>query len=479
MSTAVAEARPVAAFSLWKSFVLFLIPMMLSNVLQSLSGTVNSIFLGQMIGVRALAAVSTVFPILFLLISFLIGVSSGATVLIGQAYGANELVRLKAVVGTALTVSILLGLIVAGFGGTFAQSILLLIGTPPDILADATEYARVVLLSGPLLFVFILYTSIVRGSGDAVTPLLALALSGVVTLTLTPALIQGWGGLPRLGVASGAYASTIGYLVTIVALWFYLLWKRHPMAPDRVLLRHLRIDWTLLKTLLRIGIPTGVQLLMISAAEIAVLSFVNDFGSQATAAYGAVNQIASYVQLPAISISITSSIFGAQAIGRGDISRLGAITRTGIALNLAVTGGLVALTYAFSRTVLGWFIASPAVVDIAQELVHITLWSYVPFGMAGVVAGVMRSSGTVLWPMVIAIFAICGIEVPVAYVLTHGIGPAFAAAGLPVPGVDALVHGIGLKGVWVAYPVAFVAMLAMQTLYYRLVWRKKTITRLI
>ncbi len=443
---------------LWRTFLLFLIPMMLANVLQALSGTINNVYLGQMLGVGALAAVSAFFPILFLFISFVIGIGSGASVLIGQAFGAQEFGEVKRVAGTTLAVAILFGLLVAGFGGSSTERLLAVVGTPADILPDATHYARIMLIAMPGLFVFLLFTAMMRGVGDTVTPLYALAISTVVGLVVTPILIKGAFGLPALGIASGAYASIISFVVALIWLGWFMRRRRHPLAPDAVLFRALLVDRKILLSVLRIGLPSGVQLILISLSEVVVLSLVNGFGSAATAAYGTVNQVVSYVQFPAISIAITASIFGAQAIGAGRADRLGQITRTGIAMTLIISGTLVLLAYLFSRTIIGFFIVDPEVIELAQRLLHITLWSYIVFGLSAVVAGVMRASGTVLVPTAISILAIIGIEVPVAY---------------------ALSRHLGIDGVWIAYPVAFTAMLAMQSAYYWFVWRKKPIKRLI
>ncbi|WP_018181112.1 MATE family efflux transporter [Kaistia granuli] len=443
---------------LWRTFLVFLGPMILSNVLQALSGTLNNIYLGQMLGVGALAAVAAFFPILFLFISFTIGLGAGASVLIGQAYGAQKLETVKAVAGTTLTVSILFGALVAVFGGAFTAPVLKLVGTPADILPDATAYARIMLIAMPGLFVFLLMTSMMRGVGDTVTPLYALTLSTVTGLLVTPALIRGWFGLPQLGVVSGAYASILSFLVALAWLAFYMRRRNHPLAPDTVLLRHLRIDWKLLRSVLKIGIPSGVQLILVSLAEIAVLALVNSFGSDATAAYGTVNMVINYVQFPAISVAITVSILGAQAIGAGRVETLGVITKTGLQLTLMITGGLVAICYLFSRTLIGFFITSEPVIELAQTLLHIVLWGYILFGMSSVLAGVMRASGTVLVPTLISIVAIVVVEVPVAYFLS----------GL-----------YGINGVWMAYPIAYLVMLMLQASYYQFVWRKKTIRRMV
>ncbi|RZL66234.1 MAG: MATE family efflux transporter [Variovorax sp.] len=458
MSAALPLAPQATERALWKTFLFFLAPMMLSNILQSLSGTLNNIFLGQMIGVGALAAVSSFFPVMFFFIAFTIGLGAGASVLIGQAWGAREIDKVKAIAGTTLSVGMLLGLLVALFGGTFASPMLTALGTPPDILADATRYARVMLFAMPGLFLFLLSTAMLRGVGDTVSPLLALVMSTAVGLVLTPALIRGWGGLPQMGVTSGAWAGVVAFVVATLWLAWRLRVRGSPLAPDGALWRHMRIQPALLKKVLTIGVPTGVQMIMIALAEIVLLSMVNGYGSGATAAYGAVNQVVAYVQFPAISIAITASILGAQAIGGGRADKLGAIARTALLMNLVLTGGLVLIGYLFSRHLMGFFITSAPVLEVAQTLLHIMLWSIVIFGMASALSGIMRASGSVLVPTAISIFCVVCVGVSVGWFMSQR---------------------IGLNGIWMAYPASFTSMLVLQTLYYRLVWRKKAIQRLV
>ena len=450
--------KPIDPRPLWLAFLAFLGPMVFANVLQSLAGTFNSVFVGQMLGTHALAAIAAVFPILFFLISLVIGVGAGASVLIGQAWGAREVHKVKAIAGTALALGLMLGVGIALVGGTATAALLHLLRTPPSVMDEAVGYARLMMLVMPVLMVFLLATQMMRGVGDTVTPLFALILSTITSCLLTPAFIRGWWGLPQLGVTSAAAASMGSFIVALLAMSFYMRWKNHPLAPDRELVRALRIDPKLLKLVVRIGLPTGMQAIVMSLAEIALLALVNRFGADATAAYGAVNQVVNYAQFPALSIAITASILGAQTIGAGRADRLGAITRTGLQMTLVVTGSLVVLGYLFSRHIIGVFITTPSVVDLAQNLLHIMLWSSVVYGCAAVVSGVMRASGAVLVPTCISIFCIVCIEVPIAYVLADR---------------------FGIEGVWMAYPVTFIAMLVMQSTYYRLVWRKRRIERLV
>lgn len=447
-----------AAVPLWKTFLRFLAPLMLSNALQSLFGTVSNVYLGQMIGVDALAAVSVFFPVMFFLFAFVMGLSTGATVLIGQAFGAGEHGKIRNVVGTTLAVGLLLSLSVALIGGLFSRQLMAMLATPADILDAASAYARIMLLTMPLGFVFLLMTAMIRGVGDALTPLLALAMSTAIGLILTPMLIRGAFGLPAAGITSPAWAAAIANTLTLIVLAVYLRGKQHALAPDTALLRHLRLNRAVLAKVLGIGLPSAVGMVVMAIAELVLLGLVNGYGSEATAAYGAVNQVMGYTQFTAMSISIAVSILGAQAVGGGDRGRLDAIVRTGLAFNIVLTGGLVALIYLAPRTVLGIFITDGAVLDLAKGLLHIALWSSIPFGLATVFSGAMRAAGVAFTPMLLSIFAIVAIELPSAVILSRVIGVA---------------------GVWAAYPIVFCAMFLLQMGYYLLVWRKRAIRRLI
>lgn len=431
---------------------LFLVPLTISNLLQSASGTLIAIYIGRMIGVDGLAATSAFFPVLFFLISFLIGLTTGSTVLIGQAFGARDDHRLKQVAGTTVTVCLILGIFVSVLGTLFAHQAMQALGTPANILDAAEGYARLIFLGMPFAFVFIGYVTFMRGTADATTPLYFLILTTVLSVVITPAFIRGWFGLPQLGVGSAGIAFDIANTVGLIALIIYLRAIKHPLALDAETIHNLRIRWPIFVQLVRIGLPTGIQVVMISLSEVAVITFVNHFGSTATAAYGAVNQIVSYVQFPAISISIAASIFGAQAIGAKREDLLRRVVHAGVALNYAVGVVLIGLCYIFATDLVSLFITNPGTVEVAHRLLMITLWGYLIFGNSAVLSGIMRASGTVLWPTINGIFAIWGVEVPVAYVLSR--------------------H-IGLEGIWYGYPAAFIVALSLQTLYYTFVWKRQ------
>lgn len=445
---------------LWQRFVVFLVPLMAANILQALSGTLNSIYVGQLIGVEALAAIATFFPILFFLLSFTIGLSAGSTVLIGQAWGAKNLDKVKQVTGTTMATAIVLGLVVAFFGGIWTEQILSVLGAPDNILHIAVGYARIMFICMPAFFIFFVATSVLRGVGDTVTPLFSLIMSMLVGLVVTPALILGWGGLPQIGVNAAAVATIAGFVTVIIFLIIYMRLRNMPLAPDRILLTAIiSPDIKLLGLILRLGVPAGLQMVISSVAGIVVVGLVNRFGSDATAAYGALGQVMSYVQFPAMSIGIAASIFAAQAIGAGNIEQISAITRTALALNLVITGTLVLLAYLFSQHLVALFITDPAVVELTETLLHVVLWSMICFGWSVIFSGIMRASGTVYAPMAISLACILLIELPGALWLSK--------------------TSLGLTGIWVAYAASFTMMLVLQASWYQFVWKKKKIVALV
>lgn len=449
------ESKPI-----WKSMSMFLVPLLLSNVLQSIGQLFGMVVVGRWLGVNDLAAISAFFPLFFLLVSFVIGIGSGSSILIGQAFGAKNEDRLKAIVGTTLTFTFIIGVVLAIIGSIFAMDIMRLMGTPENIIDISVHYARILFISMPVLFLYFAYTTFMRGTGDSKTPFYFLIVSTALNMILLPILIFGWLGAPKLDVYGAAYASVISTVITFIVMLVYLKKKNHPLQLDSTVRKYLRMDRELLKLLLRLGIPASINMILVSLSEIAVIAFVNRYGSDATAAYGVVNHIASYVQMPAVSLGITVSIFAAQSIGANQFDRLQKVVKAGIIMNYVIGGVLISLIYLFSRDILSLFLTSQTTIEIAHSLVMITLWSYLIFGHAQIISATMRASGTVLWPTVIGVVSIWLVEVPVAYYLSYH-------------------TSLGIEGIWIGYPAAFIVSLILQYAYYKLSWQKKRITRLV
>lgn len=446
--------------SLDRRFLVFLGPLVLTNILQALTGTVNHIYVGRLLGAGSLAAVASFMPLFLLLSAFIFGLGNGSSILVGQAFGAHNHARLHAVAGTTLCAGVLLGLVLAALGLLAVRPLMLLLGTPADVLPQAVAYARGMMVLFPVLFTSMLTAALLRGTGDTVTPLRALVVSLSVTLVCAPLFIRGVPalGLPALGILGGVAALLLATLCSLGYTAWHLRRRAHVLAPTRALAAHLRLDAALLRTLVRLGVPTGLFFITGSLADLGLLSLVNAHGSAATAAWGAASQVMSYVLFPAMAVAIASSVFAAQAIGAGHGQQLAAVTRTGMRMNLLLTGGLALLMFGAAPWVVGLFVADARVIDIAARVLPITVWGAVFFGWASVYSGVMRASGTVLAPTLISLGCLACLIVPLGWLLGHQ---------------------FGLVATWVAYPATYLCALVLQGLYFHGVWRRQALQRLV
>lgn len=442
---------------LWRRFLVFLGPLVLTNVLQALGGTITIIYLGHLLGTRALAAAVSFFPLFMCCLSFVIGLGAGASVLVGQAWGARDIEKVRRVAGTVLVGTLVLACAVGALGFVGIGGVLRALGTQPDVLPEATGYARVLLLAMPAIFLHLMSAALLRGMGDSVTPLKALVVALVVWVTLTPAFILGWFGLPLLGTQSAAWASMAGNVAAVAWVAWHLHRGDHALAAGR-LRPYLTLDAPLLRTVVRLGIPTGLFFVTSSLADTLLLSLVNAHGKEATAAWGAVTQIMAYVQFPAMSIAIAASVFTAQAIGAGELGEVDHVTRVGLWMNVALTGGLAAVVALAAPLAAAIFISDPAVIELAGSVLRITVWGTVAFGMASVFTGVMRAAGTVKTPTAISLGCLALLLFPLAWVLEQV---------------------LGVIGVWTAYPITYACALVLQALYFHGVFKRQGITRLV
>lgn len=443
-----------------KPMITFLMPVIFASVLQSLGQVFGIIVVGQTLGVDSLAAISAFFPLFFFLISFAMGIGSGSSILVGQTYGGGDIPKMKEVVGVTLFFTIIISIAVALIGGLFAKDILKWMGTPENILVESAEYARILFVTLPITFLYMCYTTFMRGVGDSKTPFYFLVISVVLNIALLPILIFGWLGLPEFGLNGAAYAAVLSNFITFMILLIYLHKRNHILKLDSVILKHLHLKGSVLKALLKLAIPTSISMVSIALSEIAVITFVNEYGSNATAAYGIVNQIASYVQIPAMSISIAISVFVAQAVGSGNIANIKHITKIGILLNYLLGGILILILYLIPTPILGIFLDNSDTIHIAKGLIIISFWSYVILGHTQAISATMRATGTVLWPTIFTITSILLIEVPIAYFLSH-------------------YTALGINGIWIAYPIAFIVNFLSQTTYHQFFWKKKSLKIMI
>jgi putative MATE family efflux protein len=286
-----------------------------------------------------------------------------------------------------------------------------------------------------------------RGAGDARTPFVFLAVNVVLDIALNPLFIFGWGPVPRMGIAGSATASVVAQVVSLAALIVYLYRSRHFLVIHSGEDRYLRVDTTILGTLFKKGIPMGLQMIVMSLSMLAMISLVNRFGAHTTAAYAACFQLWNYIQMPSISIGMAASSMAAQNVGAGKWDRVHRVAMTGVAFNFLLTGSLVVLIYLFNRGALNLFLPGEGgAIEIARHINAIVVWSFVFFGLSFVLAGVVRSTGAVIPPLVILFIALWVVRIPFAY---------------------GFVERWGADAIWWSFPLGSLVSMLLSIAYYR------------
>ncbi|MES2068830.1 MAG: MATE family efflux transporter [Pseudomonadota bacterium] len=437
-STALIEG-PIA-----KTLFFFSLPILFGNVLQSLNGSVNAVWVGHYLGEAALTATANTNAILFFLIASVMGLGMAATILVGQSMGANNMEQAKRVVGTSMTFFVGVSLLVALSGLLFSERLMELMRTPHDALPLAVAYLRIIFLALPFQFAYIFLMMILRGAGDTKTPFKFQLLSVGLDIALNPLFILGWGPVPALGIAGSAVATLIAQSVSLGGLVFYLYRKKHFLCLHAGEGRYLRPDRIILKSMILKGIPMSLQMAVVSLSMIAMISLVNRFGSQTSAAYGACLQLWNYVQMPALAVGMAVSSMAAQNIGARRLDRVQRIATVGVLFNFLMTGGLVSLIYLFNRAALGLFLPDHVgALPIAQHINAMVAWSFLLLGVTFVLSSVMRASGAVVAPLVILFLALWCIRLPFASLLMGNWGADALWWSFGVGSLSAMLMSIG------------------------------------
>ncbi|THD77561.1 MAG: MATE family efflux transporter [Phenylobacterium sp.] len=436
-----------------KTLITFALPVLGSNILQSLNGTANAFWVSHQLGEAALTATSNANQILFLMLGAVFGVSMAANIMIGQAIGSGDQGLAKRVIGTstAFFIALSLGVGVAGF--LLTPHILDAMRTPPDARADAIAYLRVIFAAMPFMYFFSFVMMAQRGLGDSRTPFyFSLAAVGMDVL-LNPMLIIGVGPFPRLGIAGSAASTLISQTITLAAMITYLYRTKSLLVLRPSEWRLLIPDLGIIKNLVLKGLPMGFQMIVISLAAVTMMSLVNQYGVHTSAAYGAAAQLWTYVQMPAMALGAAVSSMAAQNVGAGKMDRVNQVARIGVVYAFLMTATPVLIIYLADPWVLRIFLPATSLsLPIAVHINSYVLWGFIAFGMAFIYSGVVRATGAVWPPLIAMIISLWAVRIPFANLLT------------PSMGADA---------VWLSFPIGSITTLVLAAGYFRWGnWRK-------
>ena len=430
-----------------RTLLVFSLPILAGNVLQSLNGSVNAVWVGRYLGEQALTATANANNSVFFLIGAVFGVGMAATILVAQATGAKDNQQAKRVIGTSATFFVGVSLVIALAGLPLSRHILVWMDTPKEALPLAEAYLRIIFMAVPFLYLFSFLSAILRGAGDTRTPFVFLMLSVVLDIVLNPLLIFGIGPLPKMGIAGSAMATLVANAISLLAMILWLRHRRHPLWISREDRAVYVPDLSILRALIVKGVPMGLQMIVISLSMIMMISMVNGYGVDMTSAYGAALQLWTYVQMPAMAIGAACSSMAAQNVGAGRWDRVDATARTGVMFNFLMTGALIVPIVVFDHALLSLFLPDgSAALGLAGHLNRIAIWSFLFFGVTFVVSGVVRSTGAVIPPLLILGFSLWGVRIPFANLLQ------------PHMGADAI---------WWSFPVSAVVAMVISLAYYR------------
>ncbi|NQV02050.1 MAG: MATE family efflux transporter [Bacteroidia bacterium] len=430
----------------------FAVPMLLGNVFQQLYNVVDTIIVGKFIGNEALAAVGTSFPIIFMLISFIIGITMGFTIIISQYFGAKEMDKVKKAINTLYIFVFFSSIIVSVVGSLLSGWIFRLVDLPEEIIPQAKLFLIIYFSGMIFLFGYNGTSAILRGLGDSKTPLYFLIGSVSLNIVLDLLFVIGFGW----GIEGVAVATVLSQAFAFLAQIFYLN-RYHSFL--KFSFRDLKFDRHIFNQGIRIGLPTGFQQTFVATGMLALYWIVNQYGVVANAAYSAAGRIDMFALMPAMSFSAALSTFVGQNLGANRPDRVKRGLRDTLLMTTGFALAISIVTVFFGRYLMMMFSNDPEVIELGRMYLMIVGSFYILFTTMFIINGVLRGAGDTFFPMIITLLALWAVRVPVAYLLSRA-------------------PEIGLYGVFWSIPAGWFTGVVLATLYYLSGrWKSKAVVR--
>lgn len=400
MSTPAKNKMDMTHGTLWNKILIFALPLAASSILQQLFNSVDTAVVGRFASSQALAAVGSNGSLISLLINLFIGISLGSNVVIAHYIGQGAQKNIQAAIHTAIVVALVSGFFVMILGQFIARPVLLLMGTPEDVIDLAVLYLRIYLLGMPFIMLYDFGSSILRSTGDSKRPLYSLIVAGVINTLLNLVLVIGF----KLSVSGVAIATVISNVVSSGIVIYFLTQESEPIKLD---LKKLAVSTTELKKILKIGVPAGLQGMMFSIANVCIQSTINSFGSDAIAGSAAAlnYEFLSYFMVNAFAQ--TTVTFTSQNYGAGEYDRCKKIFGIGMMFSL-ISCGLLSAVFVIGRGFfLGLYSTDANVLVYAKQRICIATTLELLTSIYEISAGAMRGLGHSMTPAVITFMGSC------------------------------------------------------------------------
>lgn len=392
--------RNVTEGVIWKQLLSFFFPILLGTFFQQMYNTVDTIVVGRFVGTQALAAVGAATPLISLLNGFFIGLSSGATVLISQFFGADDRKGVNRALHTGITLALLLGLTISALGIAFGPWILRLTKVPADCIGDSVLYTRIYFAGAVASMIYNMGSGILRAMGDSRRPTVFLMVTCFVNIVLDIFFVV----VLKLGVTGAALATILAQAVSagLVLLVLRKLPKDIALGSGK-----LGLDGSLMKRILFIGVPAGFQFMTFDLSNLLIQSGINTFGTATAAAFTAYAKADGLTWMISGAFGVSITTFVGQNFGAQKYDRIRKGVWVCLGMSMALVGGLSALIAVFRSTILGIFTADPEVIALGA---YVMLWT-VPFNAifmpTEVFGGAMRGVGYSVVPTAITAICVC------------------------------------------------------------------------
>lgn len=390
---------------IWKQLLAFFFPILFGTFFQQLYNTTDAIVVGNFVGKQALAAVGgPASTLINLLVGFFTGLSSGATVVISQFYGAKHKDDVRKAVHTSIALSIAGGAVIMVLGIAFAGVALRAMNTPEDIMGMSLTYMRIYFLGVIPSLIYNMGSGILRAVGDSKRPLYFLIASTLTNIVLDLFFVL----VLRMGVAGVAIATSLSQVAS-AAMVMYALMKTDDMY--RLYLREIRFSPSILSAIIRIGLPAGLQSTMYSVSNLIIQASINSFGTDTIAAWTAYSKIDGmfWMIMSAYGVSITT--FAGQNFGAGKYDRIHKSVRVCIGMSAFTSVLLSAIVLVGGRFFLGLFTDDPGVADIGMSIIHVIAPTYITYICIEILGGTARGCGDSIIPMLLTCFGVCVLRV--------------------------------------------------------------------
>ena len=435
----------------------FSIPMLIGNLIQISYSIINTIWVGHLVGENAVGAIGVSFPVFFTLLGLSMGISMASTILIAQYYGAKDYAMVERVVGNSFSLALIAGTILTVASLLLSDFLLRLMDTPPENFAMASSYLKITIAAFILFYLGFLINSILRGIGDAVTPLVFMSIGIGINAILDPFFIGGWGPFPSHGLNGAAYATIVSQIIAVGISIVYLNRKDHVVAFN---IKKLTLDKHITLLLFKIGFPSIIQQSLISISGMFVSTFVNSFGAAAANAFGAVLRVDMFAFMPAMSMSMAVATLTGQNLGAGRPERVKRIFKSGVMMTSSITVLISIIVVTLSRPILIMFgLGEDArVMEIGVAYLHIAGSCYIFFAIMFISNGVINGAGHTIITMIFTLLSLWFIRVPLAWFLSK--------------------TSLGINGIWIAIACSFfVTMIVSLSYYFSGRWKKSAVIK--